>query len=115
VALLPEPDVLWLMYCCCDSNLDDNVLQKCANTLDASFNYIYRRWRYKGQIAPLELCIVREGTFLKVMHVAVSKGTAPTQYKVPRCVKNQAQALDVLKEGRIGSYHSTITPQSTGV
>lgn len=91
-------------------DLDHDALQKCANTLDASFNIAYRRCRRVDYIGPLELRIVRDDTFNKVMNAAVTRGASPSQYKPPRCV-NHPQALEVLKEGTVASFHSTITPE----
>ncbi|KAG0567623.1 hypothetical protein KC19_7G149200 [Ceratodon purpureus] len=87
--------------------LDQDVLQKCADLLDASFNYIYQWGRSHGFIGPLELRIVREGTFDKIMNAAVRRGASPSQYKPPRCV-NHPQGLEILKEGTIGSFHSKV-------
>ncbi|KAG0603026.1 hypothetical protein M758_10G060100 [Ceratodon purpureus] len=94
------------------SNLDHDVLQRCANKLDESFNNDYRRWRSGNQIGPLELSIVREGTFDKVMHSAVGRGASPSQYKPPRCV-NHSQALEIIKAGVEASFLSTSTPEAT--
>lgn len=91
------------------SNLDHNMLQDCANTLDQSFNSDYRRWRSGSQIAPLKLDIVKEGTFHMVMNSAVAKGASPAQYKPPRCV-NHPQALEILNKEVIASFVSTIIP-----
>jgi hypothetical protein len=92
--------------------LDHDVLQRCANTLDESFNNSYRRWRSGNQIGPLELSIVREGTFDKVMNFAVERGASPAQYKFPRCV-NHPQALEIIKAGVVASFLSTATPEAT--
>lgn len=92
-----------------DSNLDYNALQKCTNTLDESFNNSYKKWRSAKQIGPLELSVVREGTFNKVMSLAVGRGASPSQYKPPRCV-NHPQALEILKDGVVASFVSTASP-----
>uniref|UniRef100_A0A7I4CJG6 Uncharacterized protein n=1 Tax=Physcomitrium patens TaxID=3218 RepID=A0A7I4CJG6_PHYPA len=91
------------------SDLDYDVLQHCANTLDANFNSDYRRWRSGHQIGPLELRIVKEGTFNRVMDSAVARGASPSQYKPPRCVNNP-HTRQILDDGLVASFHSTITP-----
>lgn len=90
-------------------DLDNDVLQACANKLDESFNSVYRRWRSGNIISPLKLAIVREGTFLKVMKSAVSRGASPSQFKPPRCV-NHPQALEILNEGSVALFVSAVTP-----
>jgi auxin responsive GH3 family protein len=91
--------------------MDHDVLQRCANALDAGFNFVYQTLRHTDYIGPLELCIVREGTFEQKMNAAVMRGAAPSQYKTPRCVNNP-QALKVLKECTVASFHSTHTLNS---
>lgn len=89
-------------------NMNKEVLQNCANTLDSSLNEVYREWRSNKLIAPLEVRVVKEGTFDRVMELAVSKGTSPLQYKFPRYVNNPG-TLDVLNEGVIASIFSEVT------
>lgn len=91
--------------------MDHSVLQECANTMDASLNYEYRRWRNGNMIGPLELRIVKEGTFNKVMVLAIERGTSSSTYKPPRCV-NHPQSLELLKTETIVSFHSLITPDA---
>ena len=106
--------VVWCCVCMCGrhSNLDHKVLQECANTMDASLNHAYRRWRNGDMIGPLELRIVKEGTFNKVMVLAIERGTSLSTYKPPRCVKNP-QSLELLKTETLVSFHSAITPDAT--
>lgn len=96
------------------SNVDYDVLQQCANTLDANFNNSYRQWRSGHVIGPLELRIVKEGTFHRVMELAMSRGASASQYKPPRCVNNP-DALQILEGGLVTSFVSTVTPDPSAV
>lgn len=92
--------------------MDHDVLQRCANTLDAGFSFAYQNQRRTDYIGPLELRIVKEGTFeQKMSNAAVMRGASPSQYKTPRCISN-SQALEVLKQWTVASFHSTATPKS---
>lgn len=96
-------------------NLDKQVLQGCANTLDESFNYLYRVWRSGNRIAPLELRVVKERTFELLMQAAVQRqGTSAMQYKQPRFVSNNnnAAALRILNQGVIISFRSLVNPSA---
>ncbi|KAL2892083.1 Jasmonic acid-amido synthetase JAR1 [Bienertia sinuspersici] len=66
---------------------DENVLNECCNCLDQSFaDAGYVSSRTMGTIGPLELRILRRGTFHKLLLHSLSMGTTLNQYKTPRCV-----------------------------
>ncbi len=94
----------------CNGILDAEILQKCTNTLDLSFNPRYRRWRNEGQIGPLELRIVKEGAFNQLMDSAVSRGTSSSQYKTPRHVKSPSSALEILDAAVVATFKSHAKP-----
>ncbi|CAD5331563.1 unnamed protein product [Arabidopsis thaliana] len=53
--------------------------------------------RFKdGSIGPLEIRVVRQGTFDSLMDFFISQGASTGQYKTPRCIKS-GKALQVLE------------------
>jgi auxin responsive GH3 family protein len=90
--------------------LDAEVLQKCANTLDISFNHLYKKWRAAGQIGALELRILKEGSFDQLMASAVlSRGISPGQYKTPQCIKAPS-VLEILNSLVVATFQSHEKP-----
>ncbi|KAH7428825.1 hypothetical protein KP509_09G019500 [Ceratopteris richardii] len=83
--------------------IEDSILQFCCEDLDSSFNDPYQRGRAAGTIGPLELCIVKEGTFYNVMKFVLQSGLSPTQYKTPRCIKCTNQ-LNILRSSVMKIY-----------
>ena len=83
-----------------------DVLEECCKTLDLSFNFPYLRGRLVGVIGPLELAIVKEGTFARLMNQFVQdKGVGASQYKTPRCIVNPA-SLKILREDTVATFRS---------
>jgi len=65
-----------------------SVYEDCCLTVEESLNSVYRQGRVSDKsIGPLEIKIVEQGTFDKVMDYAISLGASINQYKTPRCVK----------------------------
>ncbi|KAH9296800.1 hypothetical protein KI387_028482, partial [Taxus chinensis] len=52
--------------------------------------------RMNGNMVPLEVCIVREGSFQAIMDVAMQKGAIASQYKPPSIIRNR-EILDLLR------------------
>lgn len=72
----------------------DEVLQQCCNRLDKSFlDAGYMSSRKINTIGPLELRIMRRGTFHKIIDHYVGLGAAVSQFKTPRCVGLTNRAL----------------------
>ncbi|KAL2631123.1 hypothetical protein R1flu_015809 [Riccia fluitans] len=89
------------------------VLEKCCALLESTFdaNAFYKSFKANSFIGPLELQIVKEGTFQRVAEVSFSRGASPTQYKTPRGLGPQhSPHLEVLKYGLI---HRHIHQSST--
>ncbi|KAL8172519.1 hypothetical protein V2J09_024323 [Rumex salicifolius] len=87
----------------------DLVLQKCCNCLDMAIADLgYVTSRASKTIRPLELRVVRSGTFKKVLEFYMSSLEAcnVVQFKMPRCVKNE-DVLKIFKENVVKSYFST--------
>lgn len=88
---------------------DDSVLNECCNCLDRSFvDAGYVSSRKVGSIGPLELRILRKGTFHKIMVHYLNLGSAVSQFKTPRCVgSNNKALLQILFSNVVRSYVST--------
>jgi len=67
---------------------DSDVLGRCCLEMEEALSYSYREGRVAtGSIGPLEIRVVRPGTFEEVVDYAViSRGASLRQYKVLRCV-----------------------------
>ncbi|MCO5550163.1 hypothetical protein L7F22_003645 [Adiantum nelumboides] len=73
-------------------------LAECATLMDGGFvEPGYVTSRKMNTIGALELCLVQRGTFAKLMDRFMSRGTAMTQYKSPRCIVSP-DALFILRE-----------------
>ncbi|KAM0936721.1 putative GH3 family protein [Dioscorea sansibarensis] len=82
----------------------DRVLEKCCLEMEESLNSVYRQSRVAdGSIGPLEIRVVRSGTFEELMDYAISRGASINQYKVPRCV-SFPPILELL-DSRVDSTH----------
>ncbi|XP_057421760.1 probable indole-3-acetic acid-amido synthetase GH3.1 [Lotus japonicus] len=82
----------------------DEVLSRCCLTMEESFNSVYRQGRVADQsIGPLEIRVVKSGTFEELMDYAISRGASINQYKVPRCVT--FTPITELLDSRVVSVH----------
>ncbi|CAA7402651.1 unnamed protein product [Spirodela intermedia] len=86
----------------------ESVLHSCADCLDRSFvdsGYMISR-KAKG-IAPLELRIVRQGTFRKVLEHYINQGASMSQFKNPRYVSpSNAAVLRILCDNVVERFFS---------
>ncbi|XP_072956377.1 probable indole-3-acetic acid-amido synthetase GH3.1 [Typha angustifolia] len=79
-----------------------SVFEDCCLTVEEGLNSVYRQGRVCDKsIGPLEIRLVEEGTFDKLMDFALSRGASINQYKAPRCVR-PGPALELLN-GRVQS------------
>ncbi|KAJ7950352.1 Indole-3-acetic acid-amido synthetase GH3.3 [Quillaja saponaria] len=95
-----------------------SVFEDCCFVVEESLNNVYRRVRVLDKsITPLEIRVVKNGTFDKLMDFALSKGASASQYKTPRCVKDAAM-IKLLNSNIVSSYFSpkcpTWIPESKG-
>ncbi|KAG1366846.1 Indole-3-acetic acid-amido synthetase GH3.4 [Cocos nucifera] len=61
------------------------VMERCCLAMEEELNTVYRQSRVAdGSIGPLEIRLVRGGTFEELMDNAISRGASINQYKVPR-------------------------------
>lgn len=90
-------------------NANHEVLADCCNSLDLSFEDAgYRSSRKVNGIGPLELRILKRGTFHKIMHHFVGLGAAVSQFKTPRFVgPTNNNLMHILSTNVLNSYFST--------
>ncbi|GLU13488.1 hypothetical protein SLE2022_301210 [Rubroshorea leprosula] len=82
----------------------DEVLNRCCLAMEESLNTVYRQSRVAdNSIGPLEIRIVKNGTFEELMDYAISRGASINQYKVPRCVS--FTPIMELLDSRVVSVH----------
>ncbi|WOG93038.1 hypothetical protein DCAR_0312317 [Daucus carota subsp. sativus] len=91
----------------------DAVLNQCCLAMEESFNSVYRQGRVAdNSIGPLEIRVVKNGTFEELMDYAISRGASINQYKVPRCV-TFTPILELLDSRVVSSHLSPAAPQWT--
>lgn len=91
----------------------NEVLGKCCLAMEESLNSVYRQGRVADKsIGPLEIRIVRNGTFEELMDYALSRGASINQYKVPRCVTFNP-VLEVLNARMVSNHFSPAAPHWT--
>ncbi|WRX29700.1 GH3 family - like 10 [Theobroma cacao] len=88
--------------------LDPKIMEQCCSTVEKSLNYQYGIHRKYGVIGPLEIRVVKYGTFDALMDFYVSRGASITQYKTPCCIKLE-DAINVLDSKVVGRYFSPNT------
>ncbi|PWZ54548.1 putative indole-3-acetic acid-amido synthetase GH3.8 [Zea mays] len=86
-----------------------DVLERCCLEMEEALNSVYRQSRVAdGSIGPLEIRVVRSGTFEELMDYAISRGASINQYKVPRCVS--FPPIVELLDSRVVSRHFSPAP-----
>ena len=97
--------IFWEM----NGEASDELLSECCNCLDKSFvDAGYMSSRKTNCIGPLELRVVRKGTFQKILDHFLGLGAAVSQYKTPRCVgPTHGKVLEILSENVVKTYLST--------
>ncbi|XVF18815.1 hypothetical protein REPUB_Repub11eG0055700 [Reevesia pubescens] len=88
--------------------LDPKIMVDCCSTMEESLNYSYRIYRKDNTVAPLEIRVVKEGTFDALMDYYVSQGASMNQYKTPSCIKSK-EALKILDSRVIEKFFSAKT------
>ncbi|PWA50570.1 auxin-responsive GH3 family protein [Artemisia annua] len=88
-----------------------SVFEDCCLAIEESLNTVYRQGRASDKsIGPLEIKIVENGTFDKLMDYAISLGASINQYKTPRCVKF-APIVELLNSRVVSSNFSPKCPK----
>ncbi|OIW02324.1 hypothetical protein TanjilG_11218 [Lupinus angustifolius] len=88
----------------------EEVLGECCNSLEKSFvDAGYTSSRKVNNIGPLELRVVRPGTFQKIFDHFIGMGASPTQLKTPRCVPpTSTKVMQILNDNVLNKYISTV-------
>lgn len=91
----------------------DEMLEQCCLAMEESLNSVYRQCRvYDNSIGPLEIRVVRNGTFEELMDYAISRGASINQYKVPRCV-TFTPIMELLDSRVVSTHFSPSLPKWT--
>ncbi|KAL7224148.1 hypothetical protein ACSBR1_025584 [Camellia fascicularis] len=89
------------------------VLDWCCLAMEESMNSVYRQGRVSdNSIGPLEIRVVKNGTFEELMDYAISRGASINQYKVPRCV-TFTPIMELLDARVISRHFSPAAPNWT--
>ncbi|KAL0454292.1 UNVERIFIED_CONTAM: putative indole-3-acetic acid-amido synthetase GH3.1 [Sesamum latifolium] len=97
--------IYWELLAKDSANLaSKEVLDQCCLAMEESLNSVYRQCRVAdNSIGPLEIRVVKNGTFEELMDYAISRGASINQYKVPRCVS--FTPIMELLDSRVVSTH----------
>ncbi|CAL4995699.1 unnamed protein product [Urochloa decumbens] len=91
----------------------DDLLEQCCLEMEEAMNSVYRQSRVAdGSIGPLEIRVVRPGTFEELTDYAVSHGASIGQYKVPRRV-TAPPVIQLLDSHVVSSHFSPALPHWT--
>ncbi|KAK8328325.1 hypothetical protein V6Z12_A11G244600 [Gossypium hirsutum] len=90
----------------------DEVLSQCCFQMEESLNAVYRQCRVADSIGPLEIRVVKNGTFEELMDYAISRGASINQYKVPRCV-SFTPIMELLDSRVVSKHFSRALPHWT--
>ncbi|GJN07056.1 hypothetical protein PR202_ga24847 [Eleusine coracana subsp. coracana] len=91
--------------------VNGDVLDRCCLEMEEALSSVYRRKRVvDNSIGPLEIRVIRSGTFEELMDYAVSRGTSMSQYKVPRCVTENTRIIELLDSRVVSSHFSPMAP-----
>ncbi|XP_052194816.1 probable indole-3-acetic acid-amido synthetase GH3.1 [Diospyros lotus] len=91
----------------------DEVLSRCCLAMEESLNSVYRQGRVAdNSIGPLEIRVVKSGTFEELMDYAISRGASINQYKVPRCV-SFSPIMELLDSRVVSAHFSPSLPHWT--
>ncbi|XP_076899243.1 indole-3-acetic acid-amido synthetase GH3.6-like [Bidens hawaiensis] len=103
--------ILWELSLNQTTRIPPSVFEECCLAIEDSLNSVYRQGRASDKsIGPLEIKIVENGTFDKLMDYAINLGASINQYKTPRCVKF-APILELLNSRVVSSYFSPKCPR----
>ncbi|OEL32359.1 putative indole-3-acetic acid-amido synthetase GH3.2 [Dichanthelium oligosanthes] len=85
------------------------VFERCCLEMEEALNAVYRQGRNGDAIGPLEIRVVRGGTFEEVMDYAISRGASINQYKAPRCV-SFGPIIELLNSRVLSKHFSPACP-----
>ncbi|KAK3416502.1 hypothetical protein EUGRSUZ_H02264 [Eucalyptus grandis] len=91
----------------------NEVLNRCCLAMEECLNTVYRQCRVAdNSIGPLEIRVVKNGTFEELMDYAISRGASINQYKAPRCV-TYTPMLELLNSRVVSAHFSPSAPHWT--
>ncbi|KAI3812221.1 hypothetical protein L1987_16928 [Smallanthus sonchifolius] len=97
----------YVIYWEIKGEVSEHVLARCCKEMDAAFvDHGYVVSRKTNSIGPLDLCIVEQGTFRKIMEHFIGNGATMSQFKIPRCTTNKV-LIKILNLCTIKRFHST--------
>ncbi|XP_008441807.2 indole-3-acetic acid-amido synthetase GH3.5-like isoform X1 [Cucumis melo] len=93
--------------------IPSSVYNDCCLAIEDSLSTFYRIKRSQEKtINPLEIRVVKSGTFEKLMQLAINGGASMNQYKTPRSLNsNQIHFIQLLESNVISSYFSQKNPR----
>ncbi|XP_071696599.1 jasmonoyl--L-amino acid synthetase JAR4-like [Rutidosis leptorrhynchoides] len=99
----------YMIYWEVSGEASEETLKKCCNCLDSAFvDAGYVSSRKIHAIGPLELRVLKRGTFQKILDHYVGLGSTLNQFKTPRCVGPvNHTVLQILCNNVVKSYIST--------
>jgi auxin responsive GH3 family protein len=93
--------------------VNKETLDRCCLEMEEALNSVYRQSRVAdGSIGPLEIRVVRPGSFEELMDYAISRGASINQYKTPRCV-TFPPIIELLDSRVVSSHFSPALPHWT--
>ncbi|KAK4488417.1 hypothetical protein RD792_004180 [Penstemon davidsonii] len=96
-----------------DNAPNHEVLAKCCLVMEEAMNSVYRQCRVAdNSVGPLEIRVVKNGTFEDVMDYAISRGASINQYKAPRCV-SFTPIVELLDSRVVSAHFSPVAPHWT--
>lgn len=106
--------IYWELLVKDSSNSPSNeVLNKCCLAMEECLNSVYRQCRVAdNSVGPLEIRVVKNGTFEELMDYAISRGASINQYKAPRCV-SFTPIMELLDSRVVSSHFSQTLPHWT--
>ncbi|CAI9118054.1 OLC1v1019567C1 [Oldenlandia corymbosa var. corymbosa] len=89
---------------------DDGFVQMmrgCCNLVDESLDEAYKKCRVRNLIGPLEIKVVKQGTFDALMDFTLSrrKSASPSQYKPLKCITSE-DAIQMMNSMVIATFFS---------
>ncbi|KAI3986555.1 hypothetical protein MKX01_014093 [Papaver californicum] len=104
----------WELFHDGKTSIPTSVLEDCCLTIEDSLNSVYRQGRvFDKSIGPLEIRLVQNETFDKLMDYSINRGAQIDQYKTPRCVKF-APMIELLNSRVLSKYFSPKDPKWVG-
>ncbi|MCO5554273.1 hypothetical protein L7F22_007801 [Adiantum nelumboides] len=86
------------------------MMEECCWSIEEKLDSVYRQGRVSdGSIGPLEIRVVKKGSFEALMDYCLSRGASINQYKAPRCVK-AAPIVELMNFRVQSSYFSPRRP-----